>query len=191
MLATIRQPENRHSRCSAPVSREPQLGNADMGKPSIMCGIDFTSACKEALRVAVDEAKRRDGILDLIHVWYPVDPVSVDMSGIGFPVYNVELPEELQQQLDAIEVDLPEDRVRRHLETGPAADQIVRKAEELGSELLVVGTHARGPLLRWFIGSVVNDLLRTAPCPILVCRTPHSKDHSTSSTDEAVGESGS
>ena len=107
-----------------------------MSMPSILCGVDFTSACNEALRVAVEEVKLRDGILDLVHVWYPVDPVPVDMSGIGLPVYDAELPAELQQQLDAIEVDLPEDRVRRHLETGPAADEIVRKAEELGIPVL-------------------------------------------------------
>ena len=27
----------------------------------------------------------RGGILDLVHVWYPVDPMALDMSGIGFP----------------------------------------------------------------------------------------------------------
>ena len=159
-----------------------------MSKPSILCGIDFTSACEEALRVAVEETKRRDGILDLIHVWYPVDPIPVDMSGIGFPVYNLELPSELHQQLESIEVDLPADRVRRHLETGPASDQIVRKAEELHSVMLVVGTHSRGPLMRWFVGSVVNELLRMSPCPILVCRTPHPEsDESSDANQESRG----
>lgn len=146
-------------------------------KPSILCGIDFTTASEEALRVAVEETKRRDGILDLIHVWYPIDPMPVDMSGVGLPIYDAELPAELRSQLDRIQVDLPPDQVRRHLEFGPAADQIVRKAEELHSELLVVGTHSRGPIMRWFVGSVATDLLRSAPCPILVCRAPHPPDH--------------
>ena len=98
-----------------------------MSMPSILCGVDFTSACHEALRVAVEEAKLREAILDLVHVWYPVDPVPVDMSGIGLPVYDAQLPVALQHQLDAIEVDLPPDRVRRHLEAGPAADEMVAK----------------------------------------------------------------
>ena len=156
-----------------------------MSKPSILCGIDFTSACEEALRVAVDETKRRDGILDLIHVWYPIDPIPVDMSGVGLPIYDAELPAELRNQLDRVEVDLPPDRVRRHLEFGPAADQIVRKAEELHSELLVVGTHSRGPIMRWFVGSVATDLLRMAPCRILVCRTPHPAEADSGKESEA------
>jgi nucleotide-binding universal stress UspA family protein len=157
-----------------------------MSMPSILCGVDFTSASKEALRVAVEEVKLRDGILDLVHVWYPVDPVPVDMSGIGLPVYDAELPAELQQQLNAIEVDLPNDRVRRYLETGPVADEIVRKAEELGSSLLVVGTHSRGPLMRWFVGSIATDLLRMSPCPILVCRTPHPTTDDSTDTPQAI-----
>ncbi|MGI9470696.1 MAG: universal stress protein [Rubripirellula sp.] len=147
-----------------------------MTQPSILCGTDFTDASEEALRLAVIEAQRRDAVLDLVHVWYPVDAVPVDMSGIGLPVYDSELPSELRHKLESVPVDLPADRVRRHLEIGPATDVIVHKAEELGSELLVVGTHSRGPLMRWFVGSVVTGLLRQSPCPILVCRTPHPSE---------------
>lgn len=149
------------------------MSDSSTSRPSILCGIDFTAASEEALRIAVDETKRRDGILDLIHVWYPIDPVPVDMSGVGLPVYDAELPVELRHQLDQIEVDLPADRVRRHLEYGPAADKISEKAEQLGSQLLVVGTHSRGPIMRWFVGSVATELLRMVPCPILICRVPH------------------
>lgn len=148
-----------------------------MSQPSILCGIDFTDASEEAMRVATEETKRRGGVLDLIHVWYPVDPIPVDMSGVGLPIYDSELPTELRRQLERIEVDLPPEQVRRHLEFGPAADQIVKKAEELGSQLLVVGTHSRGPIMRWFVGSVATDLLRMAPCPVLVCRAPHPKEN--------------
>jgi nucleotide-binding universal stress UspA family protein len=162
-----------------------------MTMPSILCGIDFTSACDEALRVAVEETKLRNGILDLIHVWYPIDPMTVDMLGVALPIYNAELPGELQQQLDQIELDLPTDRIRRHLESGSPADEIVRKAEALDSSLLVVGTHSRGPLMRWFVGGVAKDLLRMSPCPILVCRTPHPKTDPESPSDPPEGETSS
>ena len=99
------------------------------------------------------------------------------------------MPEHLQRQLNELAVDLPEDRVRRHLMQGNAADQITAKAEELKSELLVVGTHTRGAIARWFLGSVVTELLRMSPCPILVCRTPpegsshpHSPNRETASS---------
>lgn len=156
-----------------------------MSRPSILCGIDFTAASDEALRLAIQETKRRNGTLDLIHVWYPVDAVPVDMSGIGVPMVESTPPEELRQQLESVEIDLPTDQVRRHLEFGPTAETIVCKADELDSELLVVGTHSRGPILRWFIGSVATDLLRMSPCPILICRTPHPSKGSPAERQDA------
>lgn len=153
-----------------------------MNKPSVLCAIDFTNACEEALRVAVEEAERRDAILDIVHVWFPSDMVAVDMSGIGGSFADPELPAQMQERLDGISVDLPDERVRRHLLQGNAADQVANKATELGSDLLVVGTHTRGAIARWFLGSVVTELLRISPCPILVCRTPH--DGSTESNSQ-------
>ena len=155
-----------------------------MSKPSVLCAVDFTSACDEALRIAVEEVKRRDAILDIVHVWFPTDMVSVDMSGIGGTFADPELPEHLQGQLDALQIDLPADRVRRHLMQGGAADQITAKAGELGSVLLVVGTHTRGAIARWFLGSVVTELLRMSPCPILVCLTPPGGSHEHPAGDE-------
>ncbi len=156
-----------------------------MSKPSILCAVDFTNACEEALRVAVEEAKRRNAILDIIHVWFPTDMVAVDMSGIGGSFTDPDLPLHLQEQLDAVKVDLPDEDVRRHLLQGNAADQITAKASELGSELLVVGTHTRGAIARWFLGSVVTELLRISPCPILVCRTPPEGSESSSQEQQA------
>ena len=143
-----------------------------MSQPSILCAVDFTDACHEALRVAIEEAGRRDAVLDIVHVWFPTEMVPVEMTGIGGTYTDPELPAHLQAQLDELPVPMPADRVRRHLVQGNAADEIVAKAKELDSELLVVGTHTRGAIARWFLGSVVTELLRINPCPVLVCRTP-------------------
>jgi hypothetical protein len=43
--------------------------------------------------------------------------------------------------------------------------------------------------MRWFVGSVATDLLTMAPCPILVCRTPHHNSDHSSDAKEAIGES--
>ncbi len=160
-----------------------------MSKPSVLCAVDFTTACEEALRIAVEEAQRRDAILDVVHVWFPSDMVSVDMSGIGGTYADPELPQHLQGQLDALKIDLPEDRVRRHLMQGSAVDQITAKARELDSVLLVVGTHTRGAIARWFLGSVVTELLRMSPCPILVCRTPPGGSSHEDHSDHETGAS--
>lgn len=53
---------------------------------------------------------------------------------------------------------------------GPPTTSIPRIASELRTELLVVGTHARSGLLRVFLGSVAQALVRKVPCSVLVVR---------------------
>lgn len=51
---------------------------------------------------------------------------------------------------------------------GPPAREIVRLAEEGGTELLVLGTHGRGALGRALAGSVGSEVARAAPCSVLL-----------------------
>jgi nucleotide-binding universal stress UspA family protein len=43
----------------------------------------------------------------------------------------------------------------------------VRVAEEGGCDLIVMGTHGRTGLRRLVMGSVAEEVLREAPCPVL------------------------
>lgn len=61
----------------------------------------------------------------------------------------------------------PEQRVLRH---GHPATVLEEEARRTG--LLVLGTHARGPLKRAFVGSVAMHVVRHAPCPVIVCPPP-------------------
>ena len=59
------------------------------------------------------------------------------------------------------------------ISASPAAAAIVPEAHaasEVAADLLVVGTHARGGLRHALIGSVAEELVRTAPCEVLVAR---------------------
>lgn len=58
------------------------------------------------------------------------------------------------------------------IETGSAHEQIVGRAEEWGAELIAVGTHGRGGLKRLLLGSVADQVVRWAHCPVLIARAP-------------------
>ena len=51
---------------------------------------------------------------------------------------------------------------------GPAAEKIAAEARRLGCGLIVVGAHQRGLLGQWLHGSTSQEVLRDAPCPVLV-----------------------
>jgi universal stress protein A len=53
---------------------------------------------------------------------------------------------------------------------GTATDQIVGAAVDYGSDLVVMGTHGRTGLEHLLLGSVAEQVIRLAPCPVLTVR---------------------
>lgn len=141
-----------------------------MTSGSVLCPIDFSAASLAALPLAAEEARRRVANLDLVHVWQP----GFEYVGEAAPIpMTQEVPfEAIRADLKGLDVDLPADRVRYHVEVGDPSERIVQLAEQLQSGLVVMGTHARHGLARWVIGSVCDAVLQRCPCPVLICRGP-------------------
>jgi nucleotide-binding universal stress UspA family protein len=57
---------------------------------------------------------------------------------------------------------------------GEPFDQILRVAEEIDADLIVMGTHARGLAGRMLLGSIAQKVLHAAPCPVLTLRDRRS-----------------
>jgi nucleotide-binding universal stress UspA family protein len=53
---------------------------------------------------------------------------------------------------------------------GEVADCIREQAAESGADLVVMTTHGRGPLARFWLGSVADELVRRSPVPLLLVR---------------------
>ena len=82
------------------------------------------------------------------------------------PVVNI--PGAIRRMIGEIKPPLPQ--VQPEVLVGPPATEIVRYAREHGIDLIVVGTHGRGPIRRAFVGSVAERVLREAACPVLIVR---------------------
>jgi universal stress protein E len=59
-------------------------------------------------------------------------------------------------------------RVRRRVRTGNTREEIEAELAESGADLVVLGTHGLGGFDRMVIGSVASDVVRHAPCSVLV-----------------------
>ena len=54
------------------------------------------------------------------------------------------------------------------IEQGEVADRVTAAAAELGADLIVAGTEARGAIQGMILGDTTRDILRRAPCPVVV-----------------------
>lgn len=58
---------------------------------------------------------------------------------------------------------------------GTPHQAIVEIAKDVRAELIVMGTHGRGGIERFFLGSVADRVIRSAPCPVLTVREAPGK----------------
>jgi nucleotide-binding universal stress UspA family protein len=142
----------------------------------IVAGVDGTESSTGALRYAVKEAEAQGGTVYAVHAW--MVPVLPAEPGIGPPPIDypgfVEEVREAAQELVARVVDEvvagtgTSVRIEQVVAEGPAESVLLDAAK--GADLLVVGTHGRGGLAKFLLGSVSDDISEHAPCPVVVYR---------------------
>jgi nucleotide-binding universal stress UspA family protein len=55
-------------------------------------------------------------------------------------------------------------------EQGPVAEALLRTAEAHGADLILMGGYEHPPVVEVFLGSAVDEVLRTSRQPVLLCR---------------------
>jgi len=128
---------------------------------------DFSEAATHALEHALEIARRFDARITVLHVrtLFSDDPNQPEFQLLDQGKYE----ENVENQLAAMtqEVD-PADRVDtvvvRNLS---AASGILEFLEDNESDIVVMGTHGRSGLSRFFLGSVAEKVVRHAGCPVI------------------------
>jgi nucleotide-binding universal stress UspA family protein len=143
--------------------------------PTIVAAVDFSETSGDALRMASAIARDYGSQLHLVHVVSDLQQRaawSADAPILDFRGAQQQLIEEAERQLTAVPIEPTLARpVVRAVLVGPAHEEIVRYAAELGASLIVLGLHGHGPVRRFLVGSVAERVLRHASCAVLT--TPH------------------
>ena len=79
-------------------------------------------------------------------------------------------------------------QVFTHALQGDPAVEIVRMAEDIDADLIIVGTHGRRGIKRLVLGSVAEEVMRGASCPVLVMRPRRRDPHTELMPEPACAE---
>jgi nucleotide-binding universal stress UspA family protein len=135
---------------------------------------DFSRASNAAFAKAVDMAKTNRAELVLAHVMAPVVPMTGDgyVSPDVYAKLEASAREYAQKQLGMLIAKAKKAGVRARalLLEGTPYEQITRAAQAKRVDLVVLGTHGRTGLARFFLGSVASRVVATATCPVLTVR---------------------
>lgn len=143
----------------------------------VLCAVDLSEASVRPLAYAGAMARWYDARLTALHVVPTFDPVEVRAGALFDPVRIVqpmpreEVLEQLRQTLEA--AGIAADEATLAAEAGPTAETIVDQSVASDADLLVMGTHGRSGFKRLLLGSVAEEVLRSAPCPVLTV-PPHA-----------------
>jgi nucleotide-binding universal stress UspA family protein len=135
---------------------------------SILHPTDFSERSRDAYKLACSLAHDYGARLIVLHVYPP--PLSYGEMIARRPPDGYE--HQLWDQLHQIHVPEPGVEVEYWLEEGEPGQLIVSVAIDRHCDLIVMGTHGRTGLPRLLLGSVAEQVLRTAPCPVLTVKAP-------------------
>ncbi len=143
-----------------------------LGPKTILVPTDFSACSKQAAQEALTLARGFGGRVVFLHVLdiRYIHPSTYGVDAILVPPIK---PEDLEPDWQEFLHELPvgggllwEKQTRE----GRAAQVIAETASEVGADVIVIGTHGRSGIAHMLLGSVAEQVLRTAPCSVLTVR---------------------
>ncbi len=134
---------------------------------------DFSPSSDCAFQLACSLARDYSARLIVLHVLErPVVVYGGVMTAPPPPAPSAQQRQAVQEQLHRVKPSDAVLGVEHVLEEGDPATGIVQVARERECDLVVLGTHGRTGLGRLLMGSVAEQVLRTASCPVLTVKPP-------------------
>jgi nucleotide-binding universal stress UspA family protein len=162
------------SPCSVAIAPRGYAAQVSAGIAEVAIGYDGLPESRTALAEAIDLARATTAPLKLVTVAEP-PPVSYGKgggAGQGWHELKETIRESMRERLAEAERSIPDDiQVEPALVDGHPAQELARIAVADGG-VLVVGSRAYGPVRRVLLGSVSTELVRSAPCPVIVHPRP-------------------
>ncbi len=159
--------------CSVLVARTPFL---QTGARRVLVPIDFTDATDATLAV-LPSMVAEEAEVELFHVWGPLDATMYASAWVltgGIENLRKQLGDGADKQAARHLAELEAHGVRARFfnEEGHAREKILQRLEHQPYDLVVMGSHPRGRLPRWLLGSVAERVIRHTAISALVVRTP-------------------
>ena len=145
------------------------------GYRRILWPTDLSRLARTALPHALQLVTGSNGELVIVHV-LPTVAAYVAPELAGLPWDQIDRANraigkrKLDRMTKAIQAEHPELQVHDILAKGVVAEEVLRVARRVRCHLIVLATHGRTGLKHVLMGSVAENVVRRAPCPVLIVR---------------------
>jgi len=142
---------------------------------TILHPTDFSEPSDAAFRVACGLASDHNARVVVLHVIPPPQSHGEVIARRQDEGYH----KEMWRMLERVRPEGTRPPVEHRLEDGPPAETILRMARDEGADVIVLGTQGRTGLGRLLLGSVAEQVVRQAPCPVLTVNSATVKSATT------------
>ena len=143
-----------------------------MNIKSILFPTDFSEFNEAALEFASRLAAESGATLYIVHA-DDMEQIAAVMFDTGYPFPgDQETRREFHQKLEKVVPTLPGVKYQHFYLRGTATGEIVGFAEKYDVDLIVMASHGRTGLRRLLMGSTAENVIRQAPCPVLIVKEP-------------------
>jgi nucleotide-binding universal stress UspA family protein len=134
---------------------------------------DFSETAQYALSFALDLAGKLGARVTVMHA-YEVVPAGYAEGVWATAEMLNQVGGAARAALDGVveRSSRPGVEVGGLLRQGPAWSEINSATQQVGADLIVMGTHGRHGFARALLGSVAEKVVRTAPCPVVTLHAP-------------------
>lgn len=137
----------------------------------ILVPIDFSDCSKKALQYALPLALEHQAAITLLYVVAPAYG-GVEYGAINYVELEATMRASGEQQLAELAAAEAREGVSFEIlvRMGSPISEIIGTAQSLPADLIVISTHGRTGLKHVFLGSVTEQVVQRAPCPVFVVR---------------------
>lgn len=141
-----------------------------MANPLIVCvGVDLTDQSPLALRQALHLLHGRGGEIHAISVVPHEEESLADVGKVAKEIDAAMLA--LHARIEELVRTVPHaPHVRLHVRVGHPATVIHQVAVDYDADVIVTGSHSRTGVEKWILGSVAEELVAMARCPVFVVK---------------------
>ncbi|MEL7499987.1 MAG: universal stress protein [Planctomycetota bacterium] len=137
---------------------------------TVIVPFDFSETSKHAVEVTTKMADKTTS-LHIVHVIEPTTTLmSFDPALAVPPTLDQDRHDIATKQMEKLFGDEEYAHIKRHCISGDPGIEIIKLAEELRANLIVMPSHGRTGLNRLLLGSVAERVSRLSKCPVLILR---------------------
>ena len=138
-----------------------------MALTKILLATDGSEDAALAAKAAADLSAKTGAQLHVVHAWHL--PATIEPPPPPYELYEEDARKLLAEELDRA-AGYGAKALQGHLKRDHPVDATLGLGDELGADLIVVGSRGRGPVLRIALGSVSEGVVYRAARPVLVAR---------------------